>query len=227
MKLVKPLNAISAIREVVEDYQPENGVVQKDLIELVRTSYEFQTFPIVTPGVMLPPVFTFGSGRFVGKGQSFAINQLLMRPDGDIVAAVTTDQADLVIDDLARLLDKHLGYHILPMKSSKLHVSNIIVEFDKGLEEYISKLAAMAAMINDTRPGGRIVNIKRLVFGSNAEAFDNADVLVKIENSEFVIERRAGLPFEANRYFCSAPMTTREHIDALERFEAIARGEGN
>ena len=37
----------------------------------------------------------------------------------------------------------------------------------------------------------------------------------------FMIERKHGLPFEDNRYWCKAPFTTTDHINALEELEKI------
>jgi hypothetical protein len=47
------------------------------------------------------------------------------------------------------------------------------------------------------------------------------DVIAAQEGSEFLIERRAGHPFRENRYFCSAPLPTRKHREALVKVEQI------
>ncbi len=146
-----------------------------------------------------------------------------MVPDGDVVMTITTEQADLVLKDLIRLLDETLGYRLRSSKKTQDYVSNIVVEFDRGLEEYIEKLANMACAINEARPGMEAFNIKRLTFGT--EDSQARDTLTAIQTTDFIIERRVGRPFEENRYFCSAPMTTRDHIRTLERIEAIARSE--
>ena len=38
---------------------------------------------------------------------------------------------------------------------------------------------------------------------------------------DFQIERRAGLPYSANRYFVTAPLKTESHIFLLKRFEDL------
>ena len=43
---------------------------------------------------------------------------------------------------------------------------------------------------------------------------------LEVDNLAFNIERRAGVPFDQNVFFCTAPMTTAAHIAALEEIEA-------
>jgi hypothetical protein len=95
--------------------------------------------------------------------------------------------------------------------------------FDDGLENYISKLSEIAKAINDGRSGKLEFNIKRLAFGQGGIVDSAADPLVAVEIADFLIERRSSMPYEANRYFCSAPLSTTEHVQLLERIEEIAR----
>jgi hypothetical protein len=224
MKVIGPLQGIAAYREAQEEYQPENGSLPRDLIELVRITYEFQVFPQLQLGMPPPAPLDFAMGQFSANDTRFVINRLIMTGDGDIAFAVRTEQADLFLDDLMRLLDENLGYRLRTGKIAKSFVSNVVVEFDQGLEEYFGSLSNMMTIINDARPGHPPFNIKRLAFGEADTSPPPTDPLVIIERADFVIERRVGRPFGENRYFCTAPMTTDDHIRTLERIEAIARG---
>jgi hypothetical protein len=228
MRLIGHVNGIVAYRVPLEEYQPLVGALPHDLIPLVQNRYQFQTFPIFTPGDQLPNIFSFAIGRFPSETDSFAISQLVMMQDGDIAAAVLTEQAERVLDDLARLLDENLGYRLQTAKRAKSYASNLVVQFDQGLEQYIDKLSRMASVINDLRPNAVRFNIKRLGFGTvdvAPPALNNP--LLAVEKIEFQIERRVMQPFEENRYFCSAPLSSIDHVRALEQIEAIARGEAN
>jgi hypothetical protein len=196
------------------------------MIELIRSAYGFHIFPQLQPNTPLPANTEFQAGRFSSNGNSFIINRLIMTLDGDIAIATRTEQADLFIDDLMRLLDENLGFRLRIGNLTKSFVSSVVVEFDHGFEEYMEPLSEMIAVINDARHGHAPFNIKRLTFGAAADISPPpTDPLVIIENTDFIIERRAGRPFEENRYFCSAPMATEDHIRMLERIEAVARGE--
>jgi len=224
MRLIGYLQGFAAMREKVEEYLPERGIVQRELVELVRTRYEFQVFPQLGPGVLPQPTLLFAGGKFPGDGDSFGIYQLAMKEDGDVVVATTTEQADKVLNDLVNLLDVNLGYRLGTARITTRYVSNMVVEFDKGFEDYIVSLSKMASAINDLRVGRPAFNIKRISFGEGGITETN-DPLALVEASDFLIERRTGTSYEANRYFCSAPLPTAEHLSLLERIEAIARGD--
>jgi hypothetical protein len=225
MRLIGSLQGYAAFSEIGEEYQPTKGVVQNELIQLVVNRYGFQGFPVLPPGTMPQPLLVFGGGKFISGDQSFAISQLAMLPNADIVVAPTTEQAELVLNDLATALDEHLGFRLHTSTKRVMFLSNIVIEFDRGVEEYINAFRGMVAAINKTRKGLPQFNIKRLAFGVGADPPPQAnDFLHVMERADFVIERRQGSPYEANRYFCSAPMRTSDHIRVLEEIEAAARG---
>jgi hypothetical protein len=224
MKLIGPLQGIAAYRTSVEEYQPETGMLPQELTELVRTAYGFQSFPQFHANAPLPAIQDFQMGRFSTDGESYVINRLIMTIDGDIAIATRTEQADLFLDDLRRLLDEKLGYRLRDAAIRKRFVSNIVIEFDRGLELYLAKLSEIMSVINDSRPAERSpFNIKRLSFGGMDTYPPSADPLVLLERADFTIDRREGHRFEENRYFSSAPMTTQDHIRVIEQIEAIAR----
>jgi hypothetical protein len=221
MKLIGYLQGISAMREKPEEYLPERGVVQSDLIELVRTRYQFEVFPQIGQPLIVP--FLFQRGKFT-TDTSFAINQLIMRHDSDIVAATTTEQTDSVLEDLVKILDDNLGYRLKTSNKIMSWVSNLVVEFDGVFDDYIVKMAAMSNAINEMRAGMPKFSIKRMAFGhGGVEPIAITDPLSAVERADFLIETRSGTPYQPNRYFSSAPLRTAEHIALLERIEEIVR----
>jgi hypothetical protein len=226
MKLIGYLQGFAAMREKIEEYLPERGFLARELVELVRTQYEFQAFPQISPGILPQPPWNFVGGKFTGNGDSFGIHQLAMKEDGDVVVTTTTDQADQVLKDLVKLLDDNLGFRLGSAHKTTSYVSNMVVEFDRGFEDCIISLSKMALAINDLRVGMPAFNIKRISFGEGGFAETN-DPLVAVEKSDFLIERRSGTVYDANRYFCSAPLPTAEHLRLLERIEAIACGDAD
>ena len=141
--------------------------------------------------------------------------QLASVPNGDIVTAATTEIADAILNDYTKRLDDALGYRFASaMKVHKTFQSNIVVQFDVPLEEQIRGLLKIEACLAREIPRALLpFKIKRLGFGYGE--IIPALTLETIDKSDFVIERRAGSPFSENRYFCSAPTTTIEHIRIL------------
>ena len=228
MRLIGAVQGAAGFRESHEEYVPERGVDHRDLIELVKGTYDFQAFPNLPPGTPPPPVLNFIGGRLPTKdGPHIAIGSLLMGQEGDVVIATNTDLADVVLEDLMRLLDENLGFRLRESRKTKSYVSNVVVEFDRGLEEYFGALSRIIDVINAARRGKPLFNIKQIGFGARAVPLSAGEPIATIEEAEFLIERRAGHAFEENRYFCSAPLTTAEHVRVLEQIEAIARDEAN
>jgi hypothetical protein len=225
LKLIGHMNAAAAYREVVEEYAPINAAPMADLITFIRSRYEFQVSPTLSPEDGPAVALAFHSGKFAFADPTFGIGLLVMEPNGDAVQAMTTDQCELILNDLVSALDANFGYRLAGSIKKRSFVSNVVVEFDAGLETYMGKLGAMAAAINAARdPGETPFAIKRIAFGApNFHA--PPDQISTIEGGDFIIERRAGIKFETNRCFCSAPRRTNDHVALLERIEAIARGD--
>jgi hypothetical protein len=221
MKFIGSLQGFAAMRVRVEEYLPQKGIIHNDLIELIRSRYEFQIFPQLTPGMRPLPMFTFAMGKFLAEDDQFAIAQLAMKEDGDIVGTITTEQAALVLADLVKLLDENLGYRLAEANKIFSYVSNLVVEFDLDIMTGGGeKFSRIADAINTFRTGMPVSNLKRLVFGHGPITETN-DPLIAVESADFLIERRTGIPYEANRYFSSAPLQTIEHLALLERIEQI------
>jgi hypothetical protein len=222
MKLIGALHGVAAYREAVEEYSPPQGVVPREQIDLVRTRYEFQIFPTLAPGAAPPSPLNFMGGRFSAGSSAFAITQIAMVPDGDIVMATTTEQADLVLEDLIKALDENLGYRLASANKTKSYVSQVVVEFDDPLEKSFRIFEKIINEINLCRLNKEPFNLKRIGFGTKDSVVAPSPILA-VERTEFTIERRADHPFDENRYFCAAPMTTTEHIALLQRIEEIIK----
>jgi hypothetical protein len=227
MKLIGRAGGVVASREPPEEYIPDQPPPLQDLINLVRTTYQFGVFPVIQPGFNTNNPLGFAAGRFVHNDQVFAVTQLMMLTHGDIVVTTSTDASELVMDDLMRLLDEQCGYRLWKANSKRSYLSSIVVEFDAAISAYIDKIARMEGVINDVlQLDGDKRWFKSLTFGKIVMAEESVvtDQISLIENADFTIERRVGQPLSSNRFFCVAPMRTSDHIRALEQIEAIAHG---
>src|SRR5579864_2459814 len=173
------------MRERVEEYLPPCGMVPREQVELVRARYAFQQFPQILPGMQVPPVFVFTHGKFSIDEIPFAITQLTMKSDGDVVVATTTEQAERVLDDLVTLLDSNLGYRLEASHKTKSFVSNVLVEFATAVENHIAALSRISEAINTLRPNMPPVNIKRLAFGLGGGSGEPTDPLLAVEQADF------------------------------------------
>jgi hypothetical protein len=225
MKIIGSLQGHVAYKEAREEYQPLHGATYNDIINAVVQRYGFQSFPRILPGMPISPIMTFASGKYNHEGMSFAIAQLIMTEGGDVVLANSTEAAEIVLDDLIKTLDERLGFRLQQAHKEKLIVSNVVVEFDRGLEDYIRKLEQIVELIGAPLKDKPPFRLKRLSFGVGdvVQFLPAPDPMPAMEGADFVLERRQGAKYEQNRYFSSAPMHTTDHLKVLERMEEIAR----
>jgi hypothetical protein len=97
-------------------------------------------------------------------------------------------------------------------------VSQLVVEFNKPLERLIKPFEALATIVSD-----RLSPIYKqdvpLGFSRLDLEYDKLTHKSSIIVPKFIIERRQGIPFSKERYYCSAPIRTNEHIAILEKIE--------
>lgn len=227
MKLIGILQGVAAYREIAEEYIPEIIPPLQNVVQLVRGEYQFQQFPVFAPN--MPPaaitILNFNNGRFIHGETTLGITQLVMTPKGDSVAAASTDQADLVLEHLIDMLDAKLGYRLRQSTKTKIYWSHVVIEFDKGIEQYIDKFASAEEIITKRAAKGAF-KLKGLNFSTSTSTSQGQPIIDPIDfldAQDFIIERRVDYPFDQNRFFSSAPLSTKAHIEALQEIEATFR----
>jgi hypothetical protein len=186
-----------------------------------------QVLPMGT--VALPNTVTsFHNGKIMVGAKEVAIIRLDFIPQTGFLGLVThtTEDGDAVLDDLSKLLESDFGFRNIRKYSERYYISNLIVEFGAEMESYINKIAAIQKIINPAmkeRLGfNEDVKFERMTFG-----FD--PTLVPMAKAQFIagftLERRLNSPYKDNRFFSSAPLTTKEHTRLLKEIGALIEGE--
>lgn len=217
------------MRALPEDYMPRKPPSVQDVHAAITARYQFVASP--PPAAALGGIITFQGGKYPHPGEEFGIAALILAIDGDAALTTTTHELDLVLEDVGTFLDQQFGFRIKISRKPASYVSVIVVEFDDGLQNIIRPLATMETIINRFRSGQTdAFQLKRIGFGTAAQLQEVAlqmaqqvQSLDAFERIEFAIERRLKYPLSANRYYCVAPMSTRDHIQCLEDIEAAVR----
>jgi len=226
MKFIDSTYGATVLPVLQEDIYPKHGFVLQELVNVIVETYNFVQFPaasaIASP--LAGQKITFTSGGYVTENHAIAINRLDIMPDGMLVTAHSTLDADLILEHLLTVLHRRLGFKKCDFsKMQKLHHGSVVVEFKKSIEAFIKPFNKMREVINDVYNNKIESHILKLVFAPDPLlAQPKIPAQLPVPN-EFIIERRIGTPLEQNRYFSSAPLSTEEHIHILERIEkAIA-----
>jgi hypothetical protein len=225
VKLLASNNGSAALHYPADDVMPDQGILMRDLITFVGDTYKFSSRPTPPPNIGAPIILQFQSGEIISEDGKLPIVHLILTVGYTIVTAQTTDIAEIILDNIAATLDEKLGYKIRSNIRSRSYQSNIVVQFNKDIDEYITTISKIETILNHEipRPDAPF-KIKRLGFGRRDTIPVQASPTDAIKNADFVIERRVGEPFAENRYFSSAPLRTSEHMRVLDLIEEAMRG---
>jgi hypothetical protein len=219
MKLVGLVYGLAAVKVSGDAVAPLDAPVTKDFVEAVGRKYEFVTKPPLQPALQGGHSMVFQGGALKTGDRRTGILQLMLFPNGDMVMAQTTEQADTVLSDLLNFLEETFGFRYKSTEQKRLYLSNVVVQFDKEIGQAFDRFAAIENLLNDGKEPPRF-QFKRLSFGQGDLVTGPLSVET-LEIADFAIERRGGEPYSLNRFFCSAPMQTREHLALLEKLEGL------
>jgi hypothetical protein len=224
MKVIASVQGLAAVRVSIEEVTPPSN---PPLINIVSGLHSFFDFAVAPPreslGAGAPLVFQ--GGKILDGEKAIGIQQLVVLPDGDLVASSTTDFAERGLDALVAYLNTEFGYRLEGKSARRYYVSTVVVEFEKPFSEIIPSIGAVQKLISRSNGKDDPFQILRLSFSKGTGGMPNpqsSNPLDGMEKADFLIERRAGAPFSANRFFCSAPMRTNDHIKVLEEIERAA-----
>ena len=227
MKIVSSLLGVSAFRGHWDDMSPINGVVWGDLVKKISETYKFTSVPTVPTGSGPTIQVVFQAGEFESDGAKISIHSLFLTNRGAAIQSLTTQHSDLVLESLISLLDESFGFRIRASDFKRDHASNVVVQFDKSVENVVEAIARIGDLVRErlSLPKDQPYSLKRLAFGKEpVVAAENAQVLAGLEAvdyMDFTIERRANASFSENRYFAGAPMSTESLFRTLEAIEQL------
>jgi len=226
MKLIISAWGAVFIHASADDVIPKDGVNQQDLIQYLTRTYKFASRPITAA---LPVQATqnqnlvFRSGKLTKGDQGYVIHNLVAFPNGDGVVGFTTESAEIVMNDYLDRLDADLKYRYKDGIWKRTYASGVVIEFEFSLEERIPTFKAISAILDRTiSREGRPFKPKSISFGDGDPlAVDLQNDIDAASKTDFTLQRRAGEPYSANRYYSVAPIKTQDHVKMLEEIEAV------
>jgi hypothetical protein len=197
-----------------DEIRPVRGIDSRDIASGLRSIFDFQSPPSEKGGGV-----EFLNGRLTHGDQTLIITKVAIFNDGiNIHVPTDTDDAEIV---LQRVLAFVFSIGIRHPTSDPLHFyqSTIVADFDFSLEPILP--SALLKKISKAMPiegESHLLNI-----ATNFDAAAIADARWRgINPTLFRIDRRASMPYDLNRYFCLANMTSSDHIGVLNDFEKFA-----
>lgn len=218
MKSVKVLRA-AAFRAL--NPQIFDGVIPLELVEAVREQYGFKRAPDVTkPNEPID----FQLGKL--KSGNITIEQLVVTSLAQLTSIgvavrTTTDDADLILDDLIGWVSEKFGVDKTIAFPSAYH-NQLEFAFDRPISAGFARLQEIGSMITNLVVGYGLKECPTFELGSFSMHFDTTKTAaLKPLPTLFAIERRVGSSWTDNKYFSPAPLKTKDHKAVLEQLERI------
>ncbi|MFO1036900.1 MAG: hypothetical protein U1E45_08650 [Geminicoccaceae bacterium] len=216
MNLVSSVRARCAFVLPTEEMEALYGQFSNKALQKILEQYRFMLHPGPTE-VVANQGLTFKRGVFANEKSEFTIGEFTIYNDGFVAEATITEIAESFLFNFVKWSTQELNFSPVSVPR-RIYTSNIIVEFETGAIDRITKLDEIASLISKTVSSTYKLELEyvptRIGFSQ-----DVVNLPSKSAYSEFVLERRAGLPFENNRFFSSAPFPTTIHLEVLQAIE--------
>lgn len=198
----------------VEAFAPVTGLNERLLIGAIRERYKFGSSPNISSIADVQRTgLEFQFGAFETEAGEITIQSLSFHNDGVVVRTNKTGHAEHFFGDLIEWLINDFGCRRVPIKP--LYLSEIVVNFDRPMANLLKKY-------------DRLLNLVFSSIDENRAAISSAFSSLSIEFvgsageiPRFVIERRQGTAMKEERYYCSAPLKTEDHLKVLEEIEGL------
>jgi len=164
---------------------------------------------------------SFKQGSFVNRKNVGVSISMSIFSNGLVVDAFSsTDDTDEFLEEILHWVENDFGL-VVPAGAGRAYVSQLDVESDFSFVKFHPQVAEL---VESLRYMVSTVDGKERAFDFGILQFWTEDVNPATSPAIFRFERKIGLPFSSNRYFSQAALTTSNHIEFLEAFEALGKG---
>lgn len=224
MRLIAHESSRVTILFPFEEVVPIGGADGKAIVAAIAHKYEFLHLPDLSVGrdELNKNGLVFESGAFDHLGDRSNIHSLKVYNDGVNIDALTTEAAEAFWNELLNTIRTEYGFREFVSHPRKYFWSQVVVEFDNRLSNLLSSYEKIVSKIRSAVAPTYGENISNCWFARLDLRWDSTDRKNPDPAPRFTIERRNGVPFDQERYFCGAPMQTKEHISILEMIESLA-----
>lgn len=215
MKVVTYTSASLIALFPLAEFAPLISLNERKLNKSIGDRYSFGVIPDAAPSQaeLAENGLVYESGVHETPEGDVTIARVSAHHDGVVIRASTTQQADAFFDDLQEWLIREWGFRRVPI--TPLYLSDIVVDFDKPMSNMINKFDEMINIISRNMNKNR--QVKSINFQELSVGFETAEGFTP----KFSIEHRVGSKPEDGKFFCTAPMETDKHVEALTQIEQL------
>ena len=214
MKLIAVgLARLTALTETTE-INPRNQVSVPQLIHALVERYGFLKYPKTIEEYDASKGIVFGLGRI----NNINIDRVEFYFVGIVIETrSSTDDCEAVLQDLIQVVQRLVGTEYKPTtEPRKFFLSEVSFHSELDLNGLNAAFSSLLPKIS-----GLVSSYAREEFKFETVAVLSTPDLAntKLGPSLFRVDRLAGVPFRDQKYFSSAPLPTKDHLNILEEFE--------
>jgi len=208
-----------------EEVIPVTGANDREIVGKLKDRYSF----LKPPDLTLPNEefakngYRFEGGQFKIGSEIARIADFSIFRDGIVINARKTEYAEAFLDDVIAYSQKEFSFRDFTTRPRRYFQSQVVVEFERSPAKLIQSLDKITSVISKRLQEIYEMEIpmkfSRLDFGFDKTMPGAPRTTVQ----PFIIERREGVSYEKERYFCAAPMRTNSHIEVLKEIESYLR----
>jgi hypothetical protein len=206
----------------LEEVVPLGGASDPDIVAKIRDRYRFTNSPDLKSEEIAKNGLKFEMGNFQFEKANVRITDFALYRDGIVVNATKTDAAEVFLDDIVSHMQKEFSFRDFITKPRKYFQSQIVVEFDRSPAKLIESLDKILKSLSKRLAETYEIEIP-MEFSRLDLDFDRTINIAPALIQRVVIERRNGVPFDKERYFCAAPLRTADHEALLREIEILVR----
>jgi hypothetical protein len=197
--------------------RPEGQPYLPPAVVALVERYKFSGFPTKLDELTGDRV-SFRHGLFSGS----AIDVFDIYRDGIVVGSKSpSDLLDAFVKDICAWMGPAIGLHRIethPVKRN--YESHLIVKSQAPLLKTLEAVAEIGDLVGQALKSANGLEVK---FHPMGFGFIPDNTLIPgMKPATFRVERKAGMPFETNFYYSSAPLPTQSHLRILERLEKLS-----
>lgn len=208
----------------MEEVRPPSGVHPPTALRMVAERYGFTNTPEMKRSweESQKDGLKFQLGKLEHQNGAINIADFTIYNDGLVATTATTEETDIFLDDLLNWGREEFGYREVNRNTLRtLYLSTVVADFEYSPDALLKTFSVLsesfAALLHTTYGIDIPVQISRL--GLN---FDRTVAIPAWQTlSQFVMERRINQPYPMNRFYCEAPLRTKDHFAFLETVESI------
>jgi hypothetical protein len=206
-----------------EEIRPVTGTYAPEIVRMLKHRYAFEVAPDLQKAGGDLSTLTFKIGMMRSHDPPFAIHELTALQTAIVVDCLTTDQCEIFLEDALSWGQETVGWR-RPVTTRFRYFSAVVIELEADELSFLGKLQSIcdifaAAFENEYKAQIPQFSIRNLTFSP-----DPLLTPAVVGQTDVSIQRRADVPFENNRFFCTGPFRTERLIDALQKAERVLTG---